>query len=221
MKIIDIPRSGSAGSVTSSRNRAGQYTRNRRSPTQPIGSGRRADIRAAFSAATKGWSDLTDAQRMAWAAFADTYPYQDSLGQTIKLTGHQLYVACGTQLLNCGEPLPTDAPTSGVTPSVSAVTVSIAVGTSAFQVDATNDGTANDFLLIQVSPPMSAGRMFNGRWWQADSVDPTVGPYNVWAAYIAEFGTPAVGQKVFVKVTPVAENGLTGTPFITSALVAA
>jgi hypothetical protein len=216
MKIIDIPRSGSAGSVTSSRNRAGQYTRNRRSPVQPIGTGRRAIIRAAFSAASVAWAALTDAQRYAWSAFADSFPYVDSLGQTIKLTGHQLFVAAGTQLINCGQGLPTDAPPSAAIFSAAGSALTVLTDTPTMIVGLSSDGSAADFNVVQVSPPVSAGRMFNGRWWQVAVAAGNVATVDIQAAYAAEFGAVSVGQKVFCKVTPVSQYGLTGTSVISS-----
>lgn len=221
MKIIDIPRSGSAGSVTSSRNRAGQYTRNRRAPVQPIGSGRRAAIRSAFSAATQAWSALTDAQRSAWAGFADGYPYIDSLGQTIKLTGHQMYVACATQLLNCGGDLPSDPPASTEIQSAAGAAFNELNSAPSMEVTLPAGGVAEDFFILQLSPQMSAGRMFNGRWWQAAVIPAnTLGAYTV-TTYTAEFGALVAGKKVFGKLTPVNQYGLTGTPVIFSGIVVA
>jgi hypothetical protein len=210
MKIIDIPRSGSVASDTSSRNRAGQYVRNRRAPTQPLGTGRRAEIRAAFGSASQGWSGLTDAQRSAWIGFADTYPYVDSLGQTIKLTGHQLYVAIGTQLLNCGQALPTNPPGDTTIPVITDIEALATAGSPELSATFATTGTAADFLLVQVSPQMSAGRSFNGRWWQAAVIPGNDADFNVITQYVPEFGALVEGRKVFLRLTPVNQYGCTG-----------
>src|SRR6516162_7143681 len=107
MKFLGVPSSGSIAGTVFSHNRAGQYQRNRRAPVQPVGTGRRAFVRANFSAASTAWAALTAANQAAWIAFANSHPITDSLGQSITLTGQQMYVAVGAQLLNCGQTLPT------------------------------------------------------------------------------------------------------------------
>ena len=74
MKILDIPRSGSYAGITSSRNRFGQYVRNRRAPVQPIGTGRRAFIRSAFGNASTSWAGLTAEEQEAWIQFRGRTP---------------------------------------------------------------------------------------------------------------------------------------------------
>jgi len=110
MKYLGPPQSGSQANTTASKNRAGQYLRNRRSPSQPAGNGRRAFIRGAFGAASQAWSSLAPGVQLAWSAWASSFPYVDSLGQSITLTGHQIFVAIATQCQNCGLAIPTDPP---------------------------------------------------------------------------------------------------------------
>lgn len=210
MKILDVPQSGSLGGQTSSHNRAGQYRRARRAPVQPVGTGRRAFIRSAFGSASSGWSALDDDARNAWNAFADTYPYTDALGQTIKLTGHQLYVAIATQLLNVGEALPTDIPVSTATtaPIVTVATLTDA-GVGTLTLD--GGGSADDFVLVSFSKPMPAGRGFVANYWQQTVVAANLATATLFGpGYIAEFGTVVAGQKVFYKLTPVNQYGVTG-----------
>jgi hypothetical protein len=212
MKILDVPQSGSLGGQTSSHNRAGQYRRARRAPTQPVGTGRRGIIRAAFGAASSGWSGITDAQRAAWASYADGTPYTDALGQSIRLTGHQMFVAVNTQLQNCGVAINPVPPIGNVTiaPTVSVATLThLGVGTLTLNAG----GLVTDFVLIAFSKPQGAGRSFVGNYWQdmhilANVVTATLfGP-----TFVAQFGAVNVGQKVFYKLTPVNQYGVTGTP---------
>jgi hypothetical protein len=218
MKYLDVPSSGSIADRTHSHNRAGQYTRNRRSPVQPIGTGRRAFIRSAFGAASAAWAGLTNEQQEAWIAFANSHPTTDSLGQTIILTGHQMFVACATALQNVGQALPTNPPATTETPDVSAATAVFDLSTGwAFTFPGT--GASGDFLTYAFSPPLSAGRRFNRTFWQPlspDGVfsgDDTEGAFTT-AKYQAEFGTVTAGQVVFCKITPVNSGGWTGTPIV-------
>ena len=212
MKILDVPQSGSLGGQTSSHNRAGQYRRARRAPTQPVGTGRRGIIRAAFGAASSGWSGITDAQRAAWASFADGTPYTDALGQSIRLTGHQMFVAVNTQLQNCGVAINPVPPLSNVTmaPTVSVATLThLGVGTLTLNAG----GLVTDFVLISFSKPQGSGRSFVGNYWQQLHIQANVVAATLFGpAYIAQFGAVNVGQKVFYKLTPVNQYGVTGTP---------
>jgi len=219
MKILDVPQSGSQNGTTSSRNRFGQYRRSRVSPVQPIGSGRRAVVRANFGACSTAWSGLTDAQRDAWSAFAEGHPYTDSLGQSIVLTGHQMFVAVNCNRLNCGNAINETPPGTTEVFSPGAVTVTATAGTQALTVAWSNTADG-DFNAVAFSPPLSPGRRFPTRFWQA-KVEPVAGsPYNALAAYVAEFGALTAGKRIFVKVTPINDDGMSGVPVIVSKIVA-
>lgn len=224
MKFLDVPQSGSWAGNTHSHNRAGQYRRNRRSPVQPVGTGRRAFIRSTFGAASTSWGGLTDAQRNAWDSFAADHPVVDSLGQSLVLTGAQMlnrvYVSC----LNVGLSAPTVPPTILDVPDLSGavVTFSVATGVSISGIT----GIDAAMIAVAFSRPMSPGRTFNKTFWQplgaAGYKDVEDLPYTLTTAvYAAEFGTPLVGQRVFVRITPLSEQGWNGTPLITSVLVSA
>ena len=219
MKYLGPPQSGSQAGTTASHNRSGQYYRNRRAPVQPVGTGRRAAQRAAFGSASSAWASLSGANQAAWISFAAGHPITDSLGQSIVLTGQNMYVGCGSQLLNCGEALPTMPPVSTATgtPVVSAFTV-----TSGGVVTVTLDGSgsADDFILVAFSAPVSAGVTFQKTFWQQTVVPgDSVGGATYGTAYVVQFGTLTAGLKVFLKLTPVNQYGFTGVPVILSAIV--
>lgn len=219
MKFLGVPSSGSIAGTTSSHNRAGQYTRNRRAPVQPVGTGRRAFIRSSFGAASSAWASLSSADQASWIAFAAGHPITDRLGQSITLTGQQMFVAVGTQLLNCGQPLPTVPPASTTTaaPVVSVFTVT---HTGTITMTLSPSGGASDFILVAFAAPVSAGVTFQKTFWQADVLPGnSVGNATEGTKYVAQFGTIPAGTKVFLKLTPVNQYGFTGTPLITSAVV--
>lgn len=224
MKFLDVPQSGSIADRVHSHNRAGQYTRNRRSPVQPIGTGRRAFVRAAFSAASAGWSGLTNVQRAAWDSFAASHPITDSLGQAVVLTGHQMYVRVGSTLINVGEPLPTTPPAVLTLPDVANTSFTYSVATGASFDDFS--GSAAAYVAFAVSRPFSAGRSFNKTFWQpsgGSGITPADGaPFAIsQTVYNTEFGAPSIGQRVFARITPISEDGFNGTPVIVSTLAVA
>jgi hypothetical protein len=219
MKYLGAPQSGSQANTTASHNRAGQYYRNRRAPVQPVGTGRRAFIRAAFGAASTGWAGLAAANQAAWIAYANSHPITDALGQSITLTGQQMYVAIGTQLLNVGGALPTIPPVSSVvtSPVASVFTVT---HLGVITVTLAGTGSAADWILMSFSAPVSAGVTFMKTFWQQTHfAASSVGGATYGTAYVVQFGTIPLGSKVFMKLTPVNEYGVTGTPVVLTATV--
>lgn len=219
MKFLGVPSSGSIAGTTSSHNRAGQYTRNRRAPVQPVGTGRRAFVRAAFSASSKAWQALTAINQAAWVSYAASHPITDALGQSITLTGHQMFVSIATQLQNCGSVLPTVPPASAAVFSAGVPTFT-AVHAAAITVTPTGLGGATDFLLVAFSAPVSAGVSFMKTFWQATHLaGNATTAYVATTAYEAQFGAPVTGQKLFLRATPVNQYGVAGTPSIISCIV--
>jgi hypothetical protein len=209
-KVLDVPTSGSVGGVTHSHGRAGQYIRARRMPCQPVGTGRRGVIRAAFGAASGAWAALSLSVQAAWTSYADSHPYSDKLGQSIKLTGHQMFVAINTMLQNCGAAVSSTIP---VTDSTFAAGFSAftAVHAGAITLTPSGLGLVTDYLLIGLSAPQSGGRGFCKTFWQwghvaGNSVAATV----LTAAYTAEFGPVSAGQRIFYRLTPVNLYGVRG-----------
>lgn len=214
MKFLGNPSSGSTANLTYSHNRSGQYTRNRRMPVQPVGNGRRGIIKAAFSAASSGYGALTAAVQAAWAAYADNYPYTDALGQSFKLTAAQMYVAIGTQCINCGLALPTVPPISNAV-FAAGFSAFTAVHAGAITLTPTGTGGATDFLLIAMSAPQSGGTGYCKTFCQIDKIAGNVVAATVLTAlYTAQFGAVAAGQRLFYRLTPVNQYGVAGTPNI-------
>lgn len=216
MKFLGPPSSGSIAGTTSSHNRAGQYTRNRRAPTQPVGTGRRAFMRAAFGSAAAGWGSLTASQQAAWATYGNSHPITDALGQSIKLTGQQAYVQINAQLLNVGSSA-TATPPAGAAIAAPVLTVFTVVhGTPpTITITLTASGASTDHILVAFSRPQSGGVSFCKTFWQQTVIvgnATTVTTPGV--AYNAQFGSPAIGQRVFIKLTPVNAGGETGVPVI-------
>lgn len=148
----------------------------------------------------------------AWSSYADGYPYTDSLGQSIKLTGHQMYVAINTQLQNVGEAQNPVPPLDNVTmaPVVTVGTLTSA-GVGTLTLD--GSGAAADFVLVAFSKPQSAGRNFVGNYWQQLVVAGSLATATLFGpAFIAQFGALVTGRKVFYKLTPVNQYGVTGSP---------
>ena len=211
MKILTSPSSGSIAGVTYSHGRAGQYTRSRRAPCQPVGQGRRGVARAAFGAASSAWASLLPAVQLAWGAYASAHPYTDALGQSVKLTGHQMYVAINSMLINCGKAQSSVIPVSDAVFSAqfSAFT---AVHAVAITLTPSGLGGLTDTLLISMSPPQSGGRAFCKQFCQfATEPGNAITPVVLTTAYTSSFGAVSAGQRLFYSLTPVNQYGVRGT----------
>ena len=203
MKKLDVPQSGSQASTTASRNRFGQYNRTRAMPTQPRTDAQIA-VRGQLVDCSKAWGSLSDAQRAAWSAFADAHPRTDSLGQSIALTGHQMFVGVNTLNLQVGEAIQNAVPDGTALP---APVLSIGIGTAAGLTVVFDEGeTVGSKLAVFASPPLSPGRAFNGDLRlvvvkPAPSADDIILSA---AELTAKYGVLSAGQKFFVQAKTVA-----------------
>lgn len=102
--------SGSFGGITASHNRGGAYFRQRVVPTNPSTT-RQANVRGYMSAAVSAWGALTDAVRAGWETYAANTPTTDSMGQTLVLTGQQIFIRAFVTLAMSGVAVPATAPT--------------------------------------------------------------------------------------------------------------
>jgi len=206
MKILDVPQSGSVAGVTSSRNRFGQYRRTRATPVNP-NTTPQAAARARLTTWSAAWRDLTEAQRIAWRAYAEAHPKTDSLGQTVTNTGHQAYVGVNSLLELLGEVAAATPPadpafTANVTYTVLDTTV------AGFEVDVDNALNADESVVAEVAPPASAGVNFAGdyRFVSAATAPIAADPVALAAQVVAKFGTIVAGMKLFVRLTQIRDG---------------
>lgn len=124
MALIRYPegqqRSGSSGGTVFSHNRFGAYIRPRTVPVNPNTTAQQS-VRAAFSLYATSWAALTDAQRSAWATYAQNVTWQNSFGDPVFLTGFNWYVLINTLREQAGLLTVSNAPTllqMGVAPDI-------------------------------------------------------------------------------------------------------
>lgn len=103
------PLRGSIAANTFSRNKGGQYLKQKASPTN-MNSTRQQAMRAALADLSADWADLTDPQRSGWNGWADSHPRTDSLGQEYTLTGHQAFVGLNARVFDAGDTPQDDCP---------------------------------------------------------------------------------------------------------------
>jgi hypothetical protein len=210
--------SGSAGSTTASRNRFGNYLRNRVQPVNPNSQTQQA-VRALFGGFSQAWRSLTESQREGWNQMALNLGRDDSLGQQYFQTGAQLFVGTNINRDTVGVAVADDAPALESPPVLTSVVVTPDAGVGGFNLAYTADsGTATNFFIIRASAPRSAGRQFvsRGELKQISVVAGNVAsPIDIQAAYEAVFGTNwqlLIGMEIVVSMVPISDNGYAGVP---------
>lgn len=219
MKVLTVPSSGSQAGTTASHNRAGQYTRNRRTPVVGTRTPRQAIVKANMTTASQGWAGLTALQQAAWESYATGHPITDALGQSIKLTGAQYYIKVNAALLNVLQPVQTSPPINGVV--VPEMVVNFQANPSNTFLIQRTPGAITDFVAIACSKATSNGVNFQKTFTQIGVVPADQGLVSLGTQALAVMGTFIVGTKAWARLTPVNSSGLTGSPLIVQIPVSA
>lgn len=192
--------SGSVGGVTASRNRFGQYLRNRSVPVNPQ-SVRQNASRTAFASATVLWAGLTAAQRDAWNGYAAGTPVLNRLGESVNLNGFQMYVRSAAFSIQMNASPSAIAPaTPGL--AVLGAPVSITLGVAAGVTLATLDSDVTR-ALVAIGPALSPGSAYAGGpvtlFGQGTPLTATGGviPGN---QAVNRYGLPVVGERRVVRI---------------------
>lgn len=218
MKFLGPPSSGSAAGTTWSRNRFGQYTRNRRAPVNP-NTTQQGVVRARMAANAAAWRSLTNNQRAGWTSLGSFLSRADSLGSSYTLNGFMAYCSINNNRVAAGDAIVSDAPAQ-VTPSA-LLTATITLTAAAFSIAYTATPLSAGFRLFTYATAQgSAGRSYFGDYrLLAVSAAAAASPANVFAAYSAKFGVPVVGNRIGLSLAVYASGFLSG-PLVTSAVVA-
>ena len=229
MKYVPGPLVGqlsrSQGNTTASRNRFGSYLRNRVQGVNPntvlqtIQRNNLAELSALYKT-------LSEAARAAWAALGAQMVRQDSLGQSYSLTGLQAFTSVNRtrRLFGVADLLVAPAlEDPGTLTTLSFIPDLSALGATTILVTFTPTPLgAGNRLIIDATRPVSQGVNFLPRSEYRSMLrtadNPITGP-DIAAAYIAAFGEPSVGQKIFLRARVVASTNFQGVPIEAQALV--
>lgn len=145
---------GAIADLVFSRNKGGQYAKQKASPTNP-NSVRQQTMRGILAQLSAAWDALTDPQKSAWNGWADSNPRTDSLGQEYTLTGHQAFVGLNARVLDAGDTIGTDPPDQGAPPPAEGVVITYTDGDT-ISVAFTHTVAADERLYVWMSMPQSA-----------------------------------------------------------------
>lgn len=219
MALVVLPEgtqiSGSIGGTVWSHNRFGAYKRNRSIPVNP-NTDRQVAVRNAVRALMVAWENtLTQPQRDAWEVYADNVPWQNRLGQSVKLTGSNMYVRTNTILLQLGKTRIDVAPVI-FTLAAAELALSVTASEATQQLTiAYDDGEpwaneAGAFQFFFMGLPQNANKTFFGAPFRyinlADGATPAVSP----GIFAAPFPF-AEGQRIWVQSRIIRADGRLST----------
>lgn len=193
---------GKINGIVYSKNKFGSYTRRKVSPANPNTPSQSA-VRSSFSALSKAWSGtLTQAERAAWISFAATYPRTDVFGNSIIITGLNMYISLNQRLVQIGAAqISTPPPSNVVTPITFNYSTFAAVASgNNITLSATGGGGTDTNVYVFGHPQLAPGRIPTMSKFRYIYTNPTPGtfPTNMQfgTAYKAKFGSWSAGQNI-------------------------
>lgn len=207
-----------------SKNRYGNYVRNKVTPVNPQSVAQMA-IRNRLAGISSAWAALTAAQRAAWNSAVGSYAKTNIFGDLINPTGFQLHQVLNNNLLICGEAVITAPPVPEAVAAFTSMTVAAAAGAGTMTLTYAPAIAATEKVKVYATPGVSPGISFVKSEYRLIGVFATAdaSPLALKTAYEAKFGAiPAAGLKVFVKAIHVStDTGQAGTTLSASCIVAA
>lgn len=222
-----VQMSGSIAGNVHARNRFGNYMRARTKPVNPS-SARQVAIRAFVTHFAEEWREtLTAVQRTAWETYAAAVAWNNKLGETVHLTGFNMYVRSNIVIADIGGTAVSDGPVNLNLPAQDG-TISIvgSVATQAFTItfDDTMDWAGEDdgYLYMLFGQPQNNTRnFFKGPWrgssnFPGDTAVPFASP-----AVVASLFTLTLAQRADIKFRIVRADGRMSGDFAVFCEVAA
>ncbi len=199
--------------------RSGAMVRRKVSPIQPRSVAQRG-VRANFTALSKSWSTITDAQRAAWNALSAQAPRKDKFGASHILTGLQLYQSLNRNLATLGvAAISTPPPTLSAGYPAALTVVATVAGPNTLTVLPATFNAATDGWAIYAGAQVSPGRSnVNGKYRLIkEGITVLAAATDISPAYVAKFGALIATKKVPILMVYINQTtGAKGTP--TSAL---
>ncbi len=204
---------GSIAGQVHSRNTYGNYIRQKVSPVQPR-TARQLEVRELFSTLSRRFSTiLTDEQQEAWRQAAASTPVRDVFGDSITLTGINLYNRLNSLRVLAGLPPLNWPPSVEEVEALEAFTANWDPGDWVLSVDFAPDPVPTDrYLFIWATEPLNPGVAFVSHKLRLISVLPpgTESPVVLNDPYIARYGGITPGKAIYIAGELVSSLGWKG-----------
>lgn len=193
--------SGKLNGSVMSRNRGGNYVRNKTTPLNPRTS-YQSKVRAFFGFVASAWRSLSQNQVDTWNTAGSDFPYTDYWGDTRTLSGFNLHQRINTNLMTINESLVVVPPPPVGVASVVKIDAGIKITPEAFDMTLTTVGLPeNTKAVVFATRPIPVSRAFVKNDFRIISVeDDPAAIFHLWDAYVDRFGIPAAGQNVHYMV---------------------
>lgn len=188
---------GKLGGHVFTKTRSGATMRTKVTPVNPQ-SPAQAAARSRLGSQSQAWRGLTEEQRIGWNDLAARSAKTNIFGDQYFPTGKNLFTGLNSNLLLVNQTVLSAPPELREMPVVIDAAVSIntvneeivsTIGSSGLL-----DGVS---LVMEATAPMSAGRYnFDGSYRVIFDDITAADPGDVYAAYVAKFGTPPMGTKI-------------------------
>ena len=212
------------GGVVATKGHAGNFMRKKVSPIQPRTSAQR-NVRASFTAISKLWSGGLTGNVAGWNTLAKSTPKKDRFGQSVTMTGLQLFQSLSRNLATIGVSPVITPPANLIASSPGALTYVASVGGPNLTVTEANVITSAEYSVVYAGPQQSPGRMFVGKTYRY--ITKTIGAgaaltTDIETLYVAKFGALIQGKQIPIHVKHInATNGAAGIPVSVLAVVGA
>jgi hypothetical protein len=223
--LVSDMRNKLNGSVLS-KNRYGNYMRNKTTPVNPQTSFQQ-NARSILASLSQAWAGLTEAQRQGWRSLALTLPFTDIFGDPKTLTGNSLYVSLNANLLKVAQPAIPNPPLKIAIPSIQMTAMTAirgAAGMTTLTVGILPVVVPAGFsVVVFATPGVGPGITFVKNQYRYIGVAPAAvaGVISIAALWNTRFGNAAIGTKINVRLALVANaSGQQGIPSERLAVVA-
>jgi hypothetical protein len=206
---------GKIASTVFTKNKAGASIRNRVTPINRRSSNQTA-VRQRLASLSAQWRGLTEAERTSWNAAGASFPQTDNLGQTIFLTGEQIFVRCNSNLILTGNSQITSAPTPTSFDVLSFTSLTVTADDGVVSLAFAPTVPAGYEMVVRATAPVSPGKSFisDSAFRFIKSIAPAAtSPQALTSEYAAVHGslTNSTDQKIFAEMYLVEQaSGLAG-----------
>ena len=191
--LVSDMRNKLNGSVLS-KNRAGNYIRNKVTPVNPQTAAQQAN-RQQLGSMSSAWNGLTESQRQSWRGAVASFPYTDIFGDRKELDGKSLMIKLNLNLLNAGQAQIQTAPASVAIPELAITSAAAEVGGILQMVVTPATIPAGFSLLVYATPPVNAGVYFvKNKYRLLGAATAAAGIVDLASLYEAKFGALSTGD---------------------------
>jgi hypothetical protein len=206
-----VDGSGKIGGHVVSKNRGGKYLRTKSTPTNPQTQAQTAQ-RATLGGLASSWPLLTDAQRLSFNSAVNDFIGTDIFGDQRTPSGNNLYVGLNMNTTNGGFPLLTSAPAKENVNLPVNLSADFDLSSETLRIAFSTELETDVKLLVYATPSLSPGKSYAknqfrliGSFIAAGTDFEDTG--EVYLAYVAKYGTPALGANIQIAIRRVVASG--------------